>query len=425
MPTAGDRMVIDVGSVAHGGHCVARVDGQVVFVRHALPGERVEAVVTGVGGGERFLRADAVTVLSASPDRVASGCEFAGPNGCGGCDWQHVSLSGQRALKSAVVVEAMTRFGRIQDIAGVPLADAITVEPVAGDRDGFSWRTRLQFTVADDGRLGLRRHHSHDVVAVDRCAIAVDAINDSAVTARPWSGCESVEVVASSTGDVVVVPRTSGSRLAPETLLAGLPEDVHVAGVRGSRRVTEIAGDRHWQLDASDFWQVHPGLANALVDAVRAALAPRRGELLIDLYCGVGLFAGALARDLGTGTPLHAVEGDRRSCGDARLNLADVPQVVIHQSDVARWLQRPPVDRADLVVLDPSRSGAGSQVMTAIAALRPRVIAYVACDPVVLARDLGTARSLGYDLRSLRVFDAFPMTHHMECLAVLEPAASG
>jgi tRNA/tmRNA/rRNA uracil-C5-methylase (TrmA/RlmC/RlmD family) len=143
------------------------------------------------------------------------------------------------------------------------------------------------------------------------------------------------------------------------------------------------------------------------------------------LYCGVGLFAGALARDLGTGTPLHAVEGDRRSCGDARLNLADVPQVVIHQSDVARWLQRPPVDRADLVVLDPSRSGAGSQVMTAIAALRPRVIAYVACDPVVLARDLGTARSLGYDLRSLRVFDAFPMTHHMECLAVLEPAASG
>ena len=424
MPIPGDRVVVDVGKVAHGGHCVARFDGQVVFVRHALPGERVEAVVTGVGGGERFLRADAVAVLIASPERVGSRCEFAGAGNCGGCDWQHASVSVQREMKAAVVVEALERIGRINEIRGVPVAEAITVEAVPGDKDGLGWRTRTQFAVRDDGRLGLRRHHSHDVIAIDRCVISVDAINATSVTARTWSGCESVEVVASSTGDVVVVPRTAGTRLAPEALVSGLPDDVRVAGVRGSRRVSEVAGDRHWQLDASDFWQVHPGLANTLVAAVRGALAPKRGDLLVDLYCGVGLFAGALARDVGTSTQLHAVEADRRSCSDARLNLADVPQVVIHQSSVDKWLQGALVPRADLVVLDPPRTGAGSKVMKSIAALAPRTIAYVACDPVALARDLATARDLGYDIRALRVFDAFPMTHHMECLAVLEPAVA-
>jgi len=425
MPIPGDRIVIDVGPVAHGGHCVGRLDGQVVFVRHSLPGERVEAIVTGVGGGGRFLRADAVTVLSASADRVAPACEFAGPGGCGGCDWQHASLDAQRRMKASVVAESMRRIGRIDQIGGVDVEDAVTVEPVPGDRDGLAWRTRAQFTVDEHGRLGLRRHQSHDVLPVDRCAIAVDAINDTGVTARSWEGCDSIDVVASSAGDVVVVPRTSGGRLAPEFLLSGISEDVRVAGVRGSRRVTEVAGDRHWLLDAVDFWQVHPGLADLLIDAVRAALAPRRGEMLVDLFCGVGLFAGALARDVGTGTVVHAVEGDRRSCGDARLNLADVPQVVIHQSSVAKWLERPPINSADLVVLDPPRTGAGTAVMVSITRLKPRAIAYVACDPVALARDLGAARASGYQLESLRVFDAFPMTQHMECLAVLRPAPDG
>ena len=141
MPIPGDRVVVDVGKVAHGGHCVARFDGQVVFVRHALPGERVEAVVTGVGGGERFLRADAVAVLIASPERVGSRCEFAGAGNCGGCDWQHASMSVQREMKAAVVVEALERIGRINEIRGVPVAEAITVEAVPGDKDGLGWRT--------------------------------------------------------------------------------------------------------------------------------------------------------------------------------------------------------------------------------------------------------------------------------------------
>jgi tRNA/tmRNA/rRNA uracil-C5-methylase (TrmA/RlmC/RlmD family) len=397
-----DLVRLTVGPVAHGGHCVARLDGRVVFVRHALPGETVTARLTDAGPSARFWRADAVEVLSASPDRVPSRCPVAGAGGCGGCDWQHASLDAQRRFKGQVVAEQMRR------LAGITLDPAPVALAVPGDDDGLRWRTRMRLTVGADGRAGLRRHRSHDVVPLTDCPLAHPALDLPQVLARRWPPGSEVLVTGGGAGG------------QPPTVATAAP-----GGARtGPRRREEQAGGRRWRGSAAGFWQVHPGAAEALVQAVRDVLRPRPGERLLDLYSGVGLFSGCLAGDLGADGTAWAVESDREAVRDARRALHDVPTVRLLETDVSRALRSGGVpDRCDLVVLDPPRSGAGRQVCEQVATRRPRVIAYVACDPAALARDVATLGALGYALTGLRVLDLFPMTHHVECVAALEPLA--
>ena len=388
---------LEVGAVAHGGHCVARHEGRVVFVRHALPGERVRALVTEGAAGARFLRADAVEIVVASPERVQPPCEHAVAGGCGGCDFQHASLPAQRGLKAAVVREQMVRLGGLDPRE----VEALVVEPVAGDVDGLAWRTRLRFAVDAGGRPGLRRHRSHDLVTVARCPIAHPTVNDpiEGVLSRTWPGVRELSVAVSTPAGEMVV------------LADGMPV--------GRGRLTERAAGRDWRVSGAVFWQVHPGAALVLVDAVRDALAPAPGEHLLDLYSGVGLFAGALAAGLGEAGRVHAVESDLAAVKDARRNLHDLPSVRLVHAPVRPWLASREVTACDLVVLDPPRTGAGRAVVQSVAALGPRSVAYVACDPASLARDVATFEALGYHLAGLRAFDLFPMTHHVECVALL------
>ena len=400
----GSTVELSVGRVAHGGHCVARLDGRVVFVRHALPGERVLARLTESSPDARFWRADAVDVLEASPDRVASRCPAAGPGGCGGCDWQHVDLAAQRRLKAAVVAE------QLQRLAGLDVsAEDVHVEAVPGDQDGLAWRTRMRLAVGPDGRAGLRAHRSHTVVALDDCPLAHPGLQMPDVLAQPWQTDRDV-LVAGGDGQPPTVQAVRGRTLETS---------------RGPSRRSEHAAGRRWRVSGAGFWQVHPGVADALVDAVRQALAPQPGESLLDLYSGVGLFAGSLAPVLGESSQVVAVESDAGAVRDARRNLHDVPQVRLEQQRVDRYLRSPTApDVVDLVVLDPPRSGAGSAVCAAIAQRQPRCVAYVACDPAALARDLRTFTGLGYGMTRLRAFDAFPMTHHVECVATLQRDAT-
>ena len=429
----GDTVVLTIEAVAHGGHCVARHDGQVIFVRHTLPGEQVEAVITRRGKGGRMLFADALEVLTPSADRVTPPCPHAGPSRCGGCDWQHVAVPAQRELKAAVLREQLTRLGGLAEVAGVPLADAVTVSAVAGDQDGLGWRTRVTYAVAPDGVAGLRRNHSHVVEPVTHCRIAHPAVVATGVTSKRWDGYEAVSVTASAAGDRVVVldpmPPT-GDRRAGRDALDGLSGDVSLPGFRGRRWVLEQAAGREWRVDGAGFWQVHPGAADTLVAAVRRMLDPQPGEHLLDLYSGVGLFAGSLAAALGSTGRIDAVELSSQAVRDARRNLHDLPIVRLHESGVEEWLIAQAPDPllgenddvgVNLVVLDPPRSGAGEQVMRSLAALRPRAIAYVACDPAALARDLRTATELGLQVAAIEAYDLFPMTHHLETVALLVP----
>jgi tRNA/tmRNA/rRNA uracil-C5-methylase (TrmA/RlmC/RlmD family) len=409
--------------VAHGGWCVARPpDGPVVFVRHALPGERVLARVTEVTS--RLARAEAVEILAASPDRVTPPCPHARPGGCGGCDWQHAAWPAQRSLKAAVIRQQLRRMAGIDR--------EITVEALPGDQDGLGWRTRVQFAVRKDGVAGLRAHRSHQVIDVGDCLIAHRAITDLALTGRRWPGETSVEaLVGTGSGEraVIVTPgRSAGAaagQIAADAVLrrAG-SRDHRLTPVRGRGYLSQRAAGRDWRVSAGAFWQVHPAAADALTDAVLTSLEPQPGDVALDLYCGVGLFAGALAPALGPDGAVIGVEADDAAVRDARHNLREWPWARIHKGDVSAVLARGGLPPARLAVADPPRSGLAREVIDYLSAAGNGVgrLAYVSCDPATLARDIGLLAGLGWALDGLRAFDAFPMTHHVECVATLSAA---
>ena len=465
---------LTVGEVAHGGWCVARAGndpaGHVVFVRHALPGERVRARITARTA--RFARADAVDILDASPDRVQPPCPFAGPGMCGGCDWQHAAPSAQRGIKAAVVGQQLRRIAGIDHV--------VKVEPLPGDDGGLGWRTRVTYAVGDDGLAGLRKHRSHEIVPVTECPIAHPAVNDLGVPRRRWHGAAAVQAVTTTTGERAVIvtdgggpggrqARQRGKRLArsasrygsasspggdrperPQAArhaatghgnLAKVAADIgaqagaavlrsraagHFELIHGRPWLHERAAGRDWRLHPGTFWQVHPGAADALAAAVMSALAPASGDGVLDLYSGAGLFSGVLAAAVRPGGWVSAVEASQSAVRDARRNLRDLPEVRIRRGRVGDVLaagSADPAAVAGLAVLDPPRAGAGAEVSQRLARPGPgmslRRVAYVSCDPATLARDLAVFLRYGWRLDALRGFDAFPMTHHVECVATL------
>ncbi|MFI8326913.1 class I SAM-dependent RNA methyltransferase [Streptomyces sp. NPDC085529] len=431
----GEEYEVEVGPVAHGGHCIARTEeGRVLFVRHALPGERVRARVTEGDESSRFLRADAVEILDASKDRIEAPCPFAGPGKCGGCDWQHAKPGAQRRLKGEVIAEQLKR------LAGLTPEEAGwdgTVVPAEGDKlpagEVPQWRTRVQYAVDDEGRAGLRKHRSHEVQVIDHCMIAAQGVSELGIESRTWEGMAAVEAIAASGSNdrqVILTPRP-GARLPlveldkPVSVMRVDEKDGGVHRVHGRAFVRERADERTHRVGSGGFWQVHPKAADTLMRAVMQGLLPRKGDTALDLYCGVGLFAGALADRVGDQGAVLGIESGKRAVEDARHNLAGFPRVRVEQGKVEAVLPRTGITEVDLIVLDPPRAGAGKQTVRHLAGLGARRIAYVACDPAALARDLGYFRESGYRVRTLRAFDLFPMTHHVECVAILEPAEKG
>ena len=393
---AGEVLELTVSGVAHGGWCVAReTGGRVVFIRHALPGERVRARVTDATAS--FARAEAIEVLQASPDRVVPRCAHARPGGCGGCDWQHADLAAQRRLKAEVIAEQLRRIAHLDR--------DVTVEPVPGDDAGLGWRTRVRFSVGPDGTAGLLAHRSHDVIGIGDCPIAHPLIQAESVTGQRWEATSVEVVVSPGTGERAVIVTPPGTVPGP---------------------LRQRAAGRRWRVSAGAFWQVHPGAADTLSAAVLDTLRPRPGEVALDLFCGAGLFAGALATRVGPEGMVIAVDSDRAAVRDARHNLRETPWVRVHVGEVARVLAYGGWPQPGLAVLDPPRTGVPRRVIERLLTPRQarrglRRVAYVSCDPATLARDIAVFAEFGWRLDALRAFDAFPMTHHVECVAALAP----
>jgi tRNA/tmRNA/rRNA uracil-C5-methylase (TrmA/RlmC/RlmD family) len=413
----GDLVEVTVGAPAHGGHCVARIGGphgRVVFVRHALPGERVTIEVTEVHRG--YLRADAVEIHEASPDRVTAPCPYAHPGGCGGCDLQHVADRAQLDWKAAVVREQLARPGGLSAAQIDELS--VRVQPLPGGTLG--WRSRVRYAVDAAGRAGLLQHRSHQVVPIDRCRIALPAVQELDVTSRRWPSEAAIEVVASTGGDVSVRAHPAGIGALDDD-----PRDISDAPggpvLDGPAEVLELAAGRRWLVPVAGFWQVHPAAADTLVTTVLELLEPVAGETAWDLYGGAGLFAAAVAER--TGARVTVVESSPVGVAAARANLADLAGVEVVSAKVDTALARRRITGpVDIVVLDPPRTGAGGRVVRGIVAAGPRAVAYVACDPAALGRDIATFTAAGWRLAHLRAFDCFPMTQHIECVALLVPA---
>jgi len=296
------------------------------------------------------------------------------------------------------------------------------VEDVGGAPGGLGWRTRVSFGVDPEGTVGLRRHRSHDLEPVTTCPIATDGVNGAGAAMVRWPGARRIEVLASPDGGrPVVLVETGRNRLdGPPDIAAGVVTKGRT--LRGPGHVEFTVLGNRFTVHAGVFWQVHPRAAEVLTRAVLDGLGPRPGDRVADLYAGAGLFTVALARAVGRTGAVTAVERSGRAVADLARNATELDQVTVVRGDVRPGLVATRLGRPDLVVLDPARAGAGSEVLEALCGLEPapRRIAYVSCEPAPFARDLRQLLAAGWRLGSLRAFDLFPMTEHVELVGILD-----
>ncbi len=380
----GDRITVEIGPIAHGGHFIARHKGQVIFVRYGITGE--EAVVEITSTSSKLARGDAIEILKASEDRVVPPCKYAVPGGCGGCDFQHIEISAQLELKRSVIREQFSRLGRIE----IDL-DVLPVEPT----NGLHWRTRMDFAISKNGKPGLYSARSKEVTEIDKCLIAVEAINDPTMFARNWKGEDRLEVAVSSSGEKNV---SRGGR-----------------SISGPTQLHEVVGEHTYQISPTSFWQSHSAAPQTLTKLVMDLMALRPGDQVCDLYGGVGLFTAPMAEDVGDIGKVHLIESSHRATQDALKIFEKMKNVVVHSGRVEQKL--PLINRVDVILLDPPRTGAGEMVIKQMLAKKPRTIVYVSCDPASMARDARALEEGGYHLNHIVGFDLFPMTQHVECVA--------
>ncbi|MBY4130580.1 class I SAM-dependent RNA methyltransferase [Rhodococcus fascians] len=414
----GRLLEVELGAPGHGGFCVARHDGRVMFVRHGLPGERVVARVTEDRGGS-FCRADAVEILSASADRVDTRCPIAGPGGSGCCDYSHATIEAGRRLKASVVAEQLRR------VAG--LERDVRVEELPGTGDGSGWRTRVRLAVDSGGRPGYHRYRSSSIVN-ELCCPQMDSVAFDGLSEQQFLPGTELQVVLDGDGArhvVEIAPaqlsttgRRSPGRRGASARRAASSRARPEKAVIGSGRVTEYVSDRAWTLDATGFWQAHRGAAQVYTDVVTDWADVSPGDGAWDLYGGVGVFAASLAAEVGPEGSVTSVEFSRRAAEDGRSALADLTQVSFVPGRVERSMDAL-TEPVAVAVLDPPRAGAGRDVIDALAARGPRSVVHVGCDPASFARDVSLYRAAGYELTDVRAFDAFPLTSHVECIGRL------
>ncbi|WP_082683891.1 MULTISPECIES: TRAM domain-containing protein [unclassified Mycobacterium] len=397
------ELTLTAGPPANGGSCVARHDGRVVFVRYALPGERVRVRVRADHG--KYWHADAVEILEPSPDRIASLCPIAGADGAGCCDMAFAEPAAVRRLKGAVVANQLTRLG------GYHWRDETdaTAEPV-GDAGATGWRTRVRLDTTPDGRAGFHRFHSAELITELDCAQLPAGMLDG-LADRSWPPGAALHVALDDDGARHVVQsgpraRHKGGRKA------------HTQVIEGEYEAVQRVGHRTWRVPVTAFWQSHRDAARLYSDLIAEWAQLSHGMTAWDLYGGAGVFAAVLGQQVGETGKVVSVDTSRGSSRAARAALADMGWVSVITDSVRRALMAQP-ERADVAVLDPPRTGAGREVIDLLAGAGvPRVI-HIGCEAASFARDIGLYQGHGYAVQALRVFDSFPLTHHVECIAVL------
>lgn len=404
---------LDITNVAHGGVCVARHEGRVIFVADTIPGERVLARITDASQ-KSFWRADTLEVLEASDHRQehiwsAASVERDPAQRAGGAEFGHINLAFQRELKAFVLKDSLSRMAKLDT--------DVVVEALPGDDEsrGTQWRTRVRLHVDAEGKVGPYAARSHNVIEVGNLPLAAPRIAELAPLGQRIEGIDFIDLVGPS-GDSA-------------RAIAGNVDPAKNKKRPAAEPITEIVGTRSFQVDVRGFWQVHRHAAATLSDAVssmidEALFDPRAANL--DLYGGVGLFAAAVGDRFGSTTRIISVESDEMATEYALENLVDWVGARAVTARVDRYLQSVLRDlnaiekarfEAATIVLDPPRAGAGKNVVNSIAELSPAQLVYVACDPVALARDVALLAERGYQLQQLRAFDLFPNTHHVEAVA--------
>jgi 23S rRNA (uracil1939-C5)-methyltransferase len=363
-----------------------RPGGKVVFVEGAMPGESVEVRVRRTH--RSFDEAVTLRVDGPSPARIEPPCRHV-PEGCGGCQWQHIEPSAQITFKEQMVADALSRLGRI---ARPELAPTVALDP-------WHFRTTLRVAVKG-GRAALRRFRSHELVGIDGCLIVHPLLAGLVDAGRFGEAREVLLRCGARTGERLAAPTPARSRME---LPAGVKED----------HFHEVASGRTWRVSARSFFQTRPDgleeLVRLVTEAAEEVGPPGRAA---DLYSGVGVFACALAD---RGWSVTAVEGSASSVADAEENLRTAPVDIVH-GDVRTW----PATTAGLVVADPSRDGLGQSGVEVVAATGARRVVLVSCDAAALGRDAGLLSRHGFSLTRATLVDLFPHSFRVEIVSVFD-----
>jgi tRNA/tmRNA/rRNA uracil-C5-methylase (TrmA/RlmC/RlmD family) len=394
------ELTLDTGAPANGGSCVAHHDGRVVFVRYALPGERVRVRVTADRGS--YWHAEVIEVIEPSADRGVSLCPIAGADGAGCCDLAFARPEAVRVLKAQVVANQLERLGGFRWDSPDTGAESLS----AGGPTG--WRTRVRLDVGADGRPGFHRYHSDELVTDLRCGQLPAAMLDG-LAATEWQPHAHLHVVLDDDGRRHVVSSARAGKRTATTV------------AEGDYYAVQRVGRRSWRVPVTAFWQAHRDAAAAYSALVVDWAQPAAGATAWDLYGGAGVFAAALGEAVGESGRVLTVDTSRAATRSAREALVDLPQVQVVTDSVRRALteQRASAPRADVAVLDPPRSGAGREVIDLLAAAGVGRVVHIGCEAASFARDIGLYRGHGYTVEKIKVFDAFPLTHHTECVALL------
>ncbi len=431
---------LDIERLAYGGDAIARLDdGRTAFVAGGVPGDRVAAEIVEDKGS--FVRARVAEVLESSPDRVVPPCPYFGV--CGGCNWQHVSYSAQLRAKRTEVADSLQRIGRIAD------ATALVAETVASARE-YGYRNKIELVAVPDAArltLGFHQAGSDRVVPVEECLLLPKKLRKAPKSLtgalRYLSGESDLGIfrvglrAATHTSDVEVAlwtepgafPRNPAAKMLSKALPTTSIVRVLAKGPSKARKVTGVevlSGKGHWReriagieyaVSAPSFFQVNTATAERLVELVLAALEPDGTDRVVDLYAGAGTFTLPLAELAGD---VVAIESYGPAVRDLRRNLENQQMWAdVIGGDAAREISE--LGHFDLAVVDPPRAGLAAEVIAALAAARPRAIAYVSCDPATLARDAARLAEAGFRLTAATPVDLFPQTYHVETVARFEP----
>jgi len=381
----GDVLTLNIEKVAHGGFCVARHEGIVIFVRHALPNEKVEAQLISLAPGKKSWFAQTLKVINASKFRRNSPCLYFKSDGCGGCDWMHTSASYQRQLKLEVLIELLERLGKITHAREICRMNDV-------DPEEKNWRTKIRVIANDKGELGFRKYRSSEIQVIDKCLIAAEEINKSLnEVGKKISGSE-IELIKNNE-EVIVLGKDSKNI-----------------------KINRTVNDDNYEASGSGFWQIHPKSLDVLSELIEKDIKKMSVESFLDLYSGVGVFSSVILKIFPNASGF-VIESDKESAESAKKNLSQFKKVKILKQKVENWIFTTR-EKFDLIVLDPPRSGAGVKVMQSICKKAKQKIIYIACDPASLARDTAVAKENGWVLEKVEVYDLFPMTHHFESVAV-------
>ena len=411
--TMAEHLEVLLEKYIYGGDSMARLeDGRAVFVPFGIAGERVHVRLTEEK--KNFARGEILQILESSNDRIQPRCKHFGE--CGGCHYQYLPYEKQLAIKTEILIDQLKRIGKIENPP---------VQPMIACSNPWDYRNHIQFSLNSNGKIGFQAPNSNKIIPITECHLPETSINDfwQQLEFEPETDIERVSLRAGNDDDLMLLLESDSPEPPEMEIEAGISvahiyEENSVV-IAGNDHITIRVLDRDFKVSAASFFQVNTVMAAKMIEHLFTCLPVSVSTILLDVYCGVGLFSAFFAPKCGR---VIGVEASPSSCEDFAVNLDEFDNIELYEGAAEEILPGlvGQIDNLSHVVVDPPRTGIERHALDAIVELNPQKIAYVSCDPSTLARDAARLIQGGYKLKEVTPFDLFPQTYHIESISLFE-----